>query len=354
MRPGPANPIDPERPAALRLAALHLRTGALALARTELEIAAGSEALDRPALLDLAEVRWRTGDAAGAGEAAEILIEAGNAPVLAHVIAAEAAAEDGRDSDAGRHVAAALAIEKGSLAPIFAGMEPSPAWPAFRVAEGEPAAPGATPHLPARPAVVVGLIAERLRDSVAGRDAAERGSVEREGTERSSAAGAASGRGGAPSTPLVMPPQPGAPDPYASDEAIEEGPSPAAAHAAAPGVDGPESPGSSNEPLIGDAMELELRGLDLDMSPGPAGEDPATDAIVRARAALVEGHRSDALQLLSLALRLAPVLADQVLDAATGVEGPDADLIRGDAHRAAGRIDEARRAYAAAAAALRR
>ena len=339
MRPGPANPIDPERPAALRLAALHLRTGALALARTELEIAAGSEALDRPALLDLAEVRWRTGDVSGAGEAAEILIAAGDAPVLAHVIAAEAAAEDGRDSDAGRHVAAALAIEKGSLAPIFAGMEPSPAWPAFRVAESEPAAPGATMHHPDRPAIVVGMIAERLRESVARRDAAERESAERAANERNSTAGVASGRG--------------APDPYASDEAIEEGPSPAAAYLAVPGV-GPGSPESSDEPLIGDEMELELRGLDLDMSPGPAGEDPATDAIVRARAALAEGHRADALQLLSLALRLAPVLADQVLGAADGVEGPDADLIRGDAHRAAGRVDEARRAYAAAAAALRR
>ena len=73
----PEPPAEPEpdplasgRPASLRLAALHLRTGQHALARAELEALAGRGRLDVPALLDLAEVRWRTGDLAGAGEAA--------------------------------------------------------------------------------------------------------------------------------------------------------------------------------------------------------------------------------------------------------------------------------------------
>ena len=46
-------------------------------ARAELESLAGHGMLDDEALLDLAEVRWRTGDLAGAGEAANVLIEQG-------------------------------------------------------------------------------------------------------------------------------------------------------------------------------------------------------------------------------------------------------------------------------------
>ncbi len=59
--------MTPERPVAergadLRLARLHVRGGAYALARAELEALAGSDGLDRDGILDLAEVRWRTGD----------------------------------------------------------------------------------------------------------------------------------------------------------------------------------------------------------------------------------------------------------------------------------------------------
>jgi hypothetical protein len=62
-------PSDAEgRPVPLRLAGLHLRMGSLALARAELESLAGRGMLDEAALLDLAEVRWRTGDPADAGE----------------------------------------------------------------------------------------------------------------------------------------------------------------------------------------------------------------------------------------------------------------------------------------------
>ena len=55
------------RAADLVLARLHLRLGALALARAELETLAGRDALDDDGLTDLAEVRWRTGDLVGAG-----------------------------------------------------------------------------------------------------------------------------------------------------------------------------------------------------------------------------------------------------------------------------------------------
>ena len=63
-------PVDAAPATALRLARLHLRTGMLRLARLELEQLAGAAALDTEGILDLAEVRWRTGDLRGAAEAA--------------------------------------------------------------------------------------------------------------------------------------------------------------------------------------------------------------------------------------------------------------------------------------------
>ena len=54
----------------LVLAHMHLRLASLALARVELETLAGLGGLDTQGLVDLAEVRWRTGDLVGAGEAA--------------------------------------------------------------------------------------------------------------------------------------------------------------------------------------------------------------------------------------------------------------------------------------------
>ncbi len=85
-----------ERPVELRLARIHLRTGSYALARAELETAAGAGILDEEALLDLAEVRWRTDDLTGAGEAAAAYIASGREALLALVVAAEATAALGR------------------------------------------------------------------------------------------------------------------------------------------------------------------------------------------------------------------------------------------------------------------
>lgn len=119
----------PGRPVALRLARLHLRMGQLPLARAQLEALAGRAALDEAALLDLAEARWRTGDLAGAGEAATALLARGRDDALALVIAAEAVAGEGRPGEARRLVARALVLHAGSLEPIFAGMPRSPIWP---------------------------------------------------------------------------------------------------------------------------------------------------------------------------------------------------------------------------------
>lgn len=124
--------VDPTttRDADLILAGLHLRLGALALARAELETLAGRDALDDDGLTDLAEVRWRTGDLVGAGEAAAAILDGDEGPVVALIVAAEAAMGRGRPSEARRYADRASAQAGASLDALFAGMPRSPIWPA--------------------------------------------------------------------------------------------------------------------------------------------------------------------------------------------------------------------------------
>jgi tetratricopeptide (TPR) repeat protein len=123
----------------LRLATLHLRMGMLPLARAELEAAAGRGKLDELALLDLAEARWRTGDLAGAGDAAHAALERGIEAPLAYLISAEAIAALGRPSEARRLAGRALERSGGSLDALFAGMPRATMWPADPVPEGSAA-----------------------------------------------------------------------------------------------------------------------------------------------------------------------------------------------------------------------
>lgn len=123
----------------LVLARVHLRLGSLSLARAELETLAGRDMLDAEGVVDLAEVRWRTGDITGAGEAAAVVLDDDDGPVLALIVAAEAAAARGRPTEARRLAAKALAAANGSIDAIFAGMPRSPAWPP------DPAAPPPAP-----------------------------------------------------------------------------------------------------------------------------------------------------------------------------------------------------------------
>jgi hypothetical protein len=145
------------RPAALRLATIHLRMGQHALARAELEAFAGRGLLDSPALLDLAEVRWRTGDLVGAADAANAVLADGREEPLALLIAAEAVSELGRPGEARRLAARVLARTHGPLDPLFAGMPRAMIWPddaPLGPAEVEPAAP-----VPARRPRVRGVMA---------------------------------------------------------------------------------------------------------------------------------------------------------------------------------------------------
>jgi hypothetical protein len=132
-------PASTQRAHDLVLARVHLRLGSLSLARAELETLAGRDMLDAEGVVDLAEVRWRTGDISGAGEAAELVLDDESGPVLALIVAAEAAAARGRPTEARRLAAKALAAADGSIDAIFAGMPRSPAWPP------DPAAPPPAP-----------------------------------------------------------------------------------------------------------------------------------------------------------------------------------------------------------------
>lgn len=88
-----------------------------------------------------------------------------------------------------------------------------------------------------------------------------------------------------------------------------------------------------------------------------AGEmsDPKAE-LEAAAAALTAGHRAGVAVRLAIILRLAPDLAQGVLEAIARSPSLSAELelVRGDAYRLAGNEEDAQRAYAAAAAALAR
>ena len=108
---------------------MHLRLGSLSLARAELEALSGRALLDDDGLLDLAEARWRTGDLAGAGDAAIALVDRGRDDIIALVIAAEAIAAAGRPTEARRLANRAIEATGESLDALFAGMPRSAIWP---------------------------------------------------------------------------------------------------------------------------------------------------------------------------------------------------------------------------------
>ena len=122
----------PPRPRArateLVLAHMHLKLASLALARVELETLAGLGGLDTQGLVDLAEVRWRTGDLLGAGEAAAAALRADEADPIALIVAAEAASAIGRPSEARRLATRAMAAAPDAIDEIFAGMPRSGVW----------------------------------------------------------------------------------------------------------------------------------------------------------------------------------------------------------------------------------
>jgi tetratricopeptide (TPR) repeat protein len=137
----------PVRTIELGLARAHLRLGALALARVELETMAGLGLLDTSGFVDLAEARWRTGDLLGAGEAANVALRDDEDLPVALLIAAEAAAALGRPTEARRLASRVLADAPDSIDSTFAGMPRSSIWP-DDAAEPPPTAPTLFDHEP--------------------------------------------------------------------------------------------------------------------------------------------------------------------------------------------------------------
>ena len=304
-------PEAADRPVELRLAALHLRTGVFALARAELETSAGRGELDDAALLDLAEVRWRTDDVTGAGEAAAAYFATGREDTLALVIATEATASLGRSTEARRLATRALARGDVALDSIFLGIRPSSYWPAVGAMTGEPAGTlfgGPPPGSTVGTAGVTGA-------AVIGRLAAGADAVH---------AGRASNR----------------------DDALPEEPAARAGAAPAASEDRRATP-----TLWSDAETLPpISGQPASRASG-RGPEPAEE-LDAARDDLRQGRLASGAIRLAVVLRLAPALAPAVLDALAGQGGPSIELVRGDALRLVGHERDARQAYAAAAAQL--
>ena len=312
----------------LVLARLHLRLGSLALARAELETLAGQDALDEDGLVDLAEARWRTGDIAGAGEAAVAALNEEEGPLLALVVAAEAAAARGRPTEARRLADKAMEAAAGTIDAIFAGMPRAGVWPP------DAAAPPPSPTTMFDPPRRMNAAVRRHPAPLDASSAAD--------AEAAAAAAAASdyaadtGADGAADAPTV-----GLWDAAASAEDADAAPE-------LP-LDAFDQPETRSEPDvefdIQPSAETETWATSAEVTELPAG-DAELDL---GRASLEAGDPEDAAVRLGIALRVTPALAPAVLDVVAGRTERSLVLVRGDAYRLVGREIEAQQAYAEAA-----
>lgn len=295
----PASPLTGSREPSLTLARVHLRLGSLSLARAELETLAGRDALDDAGLVDLLEARWRTGDLTGAGAIATLLLGEGeDGPLLALVVAAEAAAARGRPTEARRYATVAQALAGDLIDVLFAGMPRGSVWPDDAMALD---LPGPT------------LFDEPRHGGIAAPP------------RRPSASGASGGAGDERS-------------PAIDEEAPADGSSavePATIALWAPD-DLPGEAAGSADPASGLPSDEEL---DLPV---------ADEILATGRRALTAGDVAAAADQLGLALRFDPRLAPAILDAIGNRPDRALALVRGDAYRLLGREREARQAYAEA------
>jgi hypothetical protein len=267
---------------------------------------AGNGTLDDDGLLDLAEVRWRTGDLPGAGEAAAAFLTSGRESVLGLVIAAEATAALGRPGEARRLAGRAMEAADGPLEPIFAGMSRSPIWPQDPADAAEPAGKFFA-------------------------DEGVRPTGRAPGGAAGPTAGATNGRpGGTNVRPVATEPAT-----RLSGEASSEVPG------ARPG-----------EALPASLWDAHLHGAHAHAALPPPDLPNGPTVLDAARRAIEAGDHEAAAVQLALVLRVSPGLAPAVLDVAGSTAGAGLDLIRGDAYRLVGHEAEAQRAYASAASVL--
>ena len=292
----------------LRLARVHLRTGALGLARVELEKLAGLGPLDSPAMLDLAEVRWRTGDLAGAGIAATAYVAAGGGEAIGFVIAAEASSAADRPAEARRYAGRALERSHVSLETYFAGMPRRLTWPQEAGISEPPA-----PHIAASQAAPE-TVATRLPRRAATRPERDRFEAP---VDRHAAPGV-------PAVPVAPPASVAPPVPVAPPPAVPAG------------VPAEPLPAVPAEP--------------------PSGPEAHTEAGAEVQAGVAALQFGDVLMAglhFGLALRLTPSAAEAVLEAIDDLHDLPLELVRGDALRLLGRAGAADKAYLSVAAELR-
>jgi hypothetical protein len=248
---------------------------------------AGRGALDAAGRVDLAEVRWRTGDLVGGGEAAREALAGGGETVMALVVAAEAASALGRPSEARRLSGRALAMQSGTIDPVFRGMPRSSVWPA------DPAEPVPSPTMLFPPDRAEAVVDADREEASPGSD------QDRDASDATVTLAAAADAEAAPAEPGLWD--------------LHE----AAALTAGAAVLGPN-----------------------DLDPSALFDD--------GRAALEAGDLAKAAVQLGLVVRLAPALAPAVLSSIGEPLDAGLLLVQGDAYRAVGHETEARRSYAAA------
>jgi len=279
------------RAADARLARVHLRGGLLPLARAALEQMAGAGTLDRDAMADLAEVRWRNGDLEGAVESARAHHASGGNEPVAMLIVAEELSRRGEQQQASQQASSVVQRVGAAVELYFAGEPRSVVWPAADDGwmDVDAVAPGRW-----------GLL-------VGGREVVAP----------------------TPRTWIPVPlEQPGSPAPAAS---------PAAMDATLVGRGGIAQPGGQTSTALV-AMSGRLAGEEL-------------EAVDRS---LADGRTGAAAERLGVLLRLDPALAPVILTAADkavantppGSPGQSAiHLVRGDAYRILGHETEAAAAF---------
>ena len=309
----------------MRLARIHLKTGSLTIARAELEALAARNQLDTPAHLDLAEVRWRTGDLDGAGEAAGAYMDGGGDEALGFVIAAEASAMANRHAEARRHTEQALERQLSELDQVFAGIPRRAMW-------ALPAWGAAAPEAIAAPAVPAA--AEQVQSEVA---QAEPEAVEQVAIE---------------------------PDAEAVESAASVEPEFESVESAVDQVATEPEADAVPVELAAEPVELAAEPVELaaEAEAEPPAEEPAVEAApndVQATAEVASGcsylEAGDPMMAalhFGVAIRLAPASATSVLDAIGDRQELPLQLVRGDALRLLGLEGDAGRAYQSVASAL--
>ncbi len=365
----------------IRFARLHLRTGSLLQARSEFEALAAYDLLDVPATLDLAEVRWRTGDLTGAGMAAVSYLAAEGQEVLGFLIAAEAAAAENRVVEARRHADRALELSVSNIDAFFAGVPrrmswPESAWTAPVVMESTTKAPIAIPRGTSTPDAQTSATAapatkapfEPPAGSLWAQPQAGAFTPEAKPSAIEEMAAAAE-----PAVELAAAAEPAvAPEVDAAAVArVEVEPGAVAAEAPAaepeatarPAVEQPVEPGAAEAEApaaaatIAETPPLQLAPT-LEPEPAepaePAAGNPWDGEIHAGAEALASGDALMAALHFAVALRMSPESARAVIDG-IGERGDLAlELVRGDALRLLGNESGAGQAYASVASRLGR